>query len=309
MRKLVSIVSPCYNEEGNIEELYKRVCGVVDQIICYDFEFIFIDNASSDSTVTILKNIAKSDSRVKIIVNNRNFGHIRSPYWGVLQATGHATIYLASDLQDPPELITEFISKWESGFEVVLAAKPNSECNFLMHRLRRFYYSMLDKISDVPMTKDATGFGLYDKRVIDELKKINDPYPYFRGLVDELGFQKTTIEFVQPKRTNGSSSNNILSLYDYALLGIVNHSIVPIRIISIFGIFLGVSTFAAMNAYIFYSLYYHGSVELVMLVLLFLFFVVSLLIIFIGFLGEYILAVLRYVRKRPILVERERVNF
>lgn len=309
MKSIISIISPCYNERSNIEELYQRVCNVIDKLSAYDFEYLFIDNASTDDTVEILKKLAKQDPRVKVIVNNRNFGHVRSPYWGVLQAKGHATIYLASDLQDPPELITEFISKWESGFEVVLATKPNSECNFLMHRLRRFYYSMLDKISDVPMTKDATGFGLYDKKVIDELKKINDPYPYFRGLVDELGFQKTTIEFVQPKRTNGSSSNNILSLFDYALLGIVNHSIVPIRIISIFGIFLGASTFVAMNAYIFYSLYYHESLELVTVVLLFLFFVVSLLIIFVGLLGEYILAVLRYVRNRPILVERERVNF
>ena len=172
-RKLISIVSPCYNEEDNIKELYQRVSDVLLNYSQYDFEFLFIDNASTDSTVQKMKEIAANDHRVKLIINNRNFGHIRSPYWGIIQSTGDATIYLASDLQDPPELIPQFIEAWESGYPVVLATKPVSQTNFITHRLRRAYYSFLDGISDVSHIKDATGFGLYDRKVLDKIREIN----------------------------------------------------------------------------------------------------------------------------------------
>ena len=308
--KLISIISPCYNEEENVDELYRRVISVVDGISGYEFEYVFIDNASVDKTVDKLKKIAHFDSRVKIIVNNRNFGHIRSPYWGLLQTSGDATIYLASDLQDPPEMIPEFIAGWEAGYKLVMATKPVSDGNSLMHYLRRSYYRLLDKISDVPMTRDTTGFGLYDKRVLDELRKINDPYPYLRGLIDELGFPMKTIDFVQPRRLRGVTKNNFYTLYDIALLGMVSHSMVPIRLASFIGIFVGTASLFTsfiliLLKIIWWDLFAAGTASI--LVLMFMMF--GSVMLFIGVLGEYIGVIHTYAKRRPVVVEKERINF
>ena len=309
-KKLISIISPCYNEEENVEELYSRVTQVIDGLRNYDFEYLFIDNASTDSTVEKLKKLATTDKRVKIIVNNRNFGHIRSPYWGILQTSGDATIYLASDLQDPPEMIPQFIAGWEEGYKLVMAVKPVSEGNSLMHFLRKTYYRVLDKISDVKITRDTTGFGLYDKNVVNELRKINDPYPYLRGLIDELGFAKKTITFVQPRRLRGITKNNFYSLYDIAMLGVVSHSMVPIRIASFLGLLLGIAamtiSFIVLLMKIFYSGKFTTDIAFLSLLITFMF---GLIMFFIGLLGEYIGVILTYVRNRPIVSERERVNF
>ncbi len=188
-----------------MHELYTRVCWVMEQYPNYDFEYVFIDNASTDNTVALLKEIAAHDRRVKIIVNTRNFGHIRSPYWGFIQTTGDATVYLASDLQDPPEVIPEFIKGWEEGYKVVMATKPVSQSNPVVHTLRKTYYRLLDRMSDVRMVPDATGFGLYDKAVLDQVRAVNDPYPYLRGMICELGFEIKTIPFNQPRRLRGIS--------------------------------------------------------------------------------------------------------
>lgn len=309
-KKFISIITPCFNEAENVSELYRRVTEVINGLSEYNFEFIFIDNASTDNTVDILKVIAEKDKRVKIIVNNRNFGHIRSPYWGILQTTGDATIYLASDLQDPPEMIPEFISGWEAGYKLVLAVKPVSGGNPLMHFFRRTYYRLLDGISNISLTKDTTGFGLYDKKVVDELRKINDPYPYLRGLIDELGFPMLTIDFVQPRRIRGVTKNNFYALYDIAMLGIVSHSMVPIRLASFLGIVIGllsiISAFGiALAKFMWWESFAVGAASI--LVLLFAMFGVVML--FIGLLGEYVGAILIYVRNRPIVVENHRVNF
>jgi dolichol-phosphate mannosyltransferase len=309
-KKLISIISPCYNEEENIEELYRRVTTVIDELENYEFEYLFIDNASTDSTVEKLKQLAVNDKRVKIIINNRNFGHIRSPYWGILQTSGDATIYLASDLQDPPEMIPQFIAGWEGGYKLVMAVKPVSEGNSLMHFLRRSYYRALDRISDIPITRDTTGFGLYDKKVIQELRKINDPYPYLRGLIDELGFSMLTIEFVQPRRIRGITKNNFYTLYDIAMLGIVSHSMVPIRLASILGMILGALSmvFALLilvSKLIWWNSYAAGYAPLLITVL----FMLGLVMFFVGLLGEYVGVILTHVRNRPIVTERERINF
>jgi glycosyltransferase involved in cell wall biosynthesis len=309
-KKFISIISPCYNEEENVEEFYRRVVEVINRLSEYNFEFIFIDNASTDNTVDILKVIAEKDRQVKIIVNNRNFGHIRSPYWGILQTKGDATIYLASDLQDPPEMIPEFISSWESGYKVVLAVKPVSGGNPLMHFFRRTYYRLLDGISDIPLTKDATGFGLYDKNVVDELRKINDPYPYLRGLIDELGYPLSTIDFVQPRRIRGFTKNNFYALYDIAMLGIVSHSMVPIRLASFLGILIGLlsilSAFGiALAKFLWWESFAVGAASIWLVI----FAMFGLIMIFIGILGEYVGVIHNHVRDRPIVVEKERVNF
>jgi len=310
MAPLISLSIPCYNEEENVDELYRRICETVDKITQYQFEFVFIDNASEDQTVQKLTFLASTDRRVKIIVNTRNFGHIRSPYWGMMQTSGDATIALASDLQDPPELIPQFISQWELGWKVVLAVKPRSKTNFFVHKLRRLYYQVLDGIANIDLVKDATGFGLYDKKVLDQVRKISDPYPYLRGLICELGFPIKTIPFLQPRRERGISKNNFYTLYDIAMLGIVSHSLVPIRLASICGIVIG---FMSLLVAIFYTImkllnWYSFPVGMAPIVIgIFLLF--SLLFIFIGILGEYIGSIHSYVKNRPIVVERERINF
>lgn len=308
-KKLISIISPCYNEE-NVEELYRRVVQVIDGLTDYEFEYLFIDNASTDKTVGKLKQLAANDKRVKIIVNNRNFGHIRSPYWGILQTSGDATIYLASDLQDPPEMIPQFIAGWESGYKLVMAVKPVSKDNSLMHYFRRTYYRVLDKISDVPITRDTTGFGLYDKNVIQELRRINDPYPYLRGLIDELGFSMLTIDFIQPRRLKGITKNNFYTLYDIGMLGIVSHSMVPIRLASFFGGLVGLLSFVSAAIVLCLKLLwwdrFAAGVAPIVILMLLMFGVVML---FIGMLGEYIGVMHTYLKKRPIVVEKERINF
>lgn len=310
MTKLISIITPCFNEEDNVDELYKRIITSINNIEGYEFEILFIDNASIDNTVNLLKLIANRDKRVKIIINERNFGHIRSPYWGIMQTQGDATIYMASDLQDPPEFIAEFLENWELGWRVVLATKPQTEGNQIRQFLGSTYYKVLDSLSGINIVRDATGFGLYDKVVIEQLRKINDPYPFLRGLICELGYPIKTIEFVGQRRKAGISKNNIYTLYDIAMLGIVSHSLVPIRIASILGVLIGVSSifvaliFAVMK-FILWNNFPLGFAPLIIGV----FFMFGMLFIFIGLLGEYIGSIHTYAKNRPIVVEKERINF
>lgn len=309
-KKLISITSPCYNEEANLEELYERVIKIWNILPDYSFEYVFIDNASTDRTQEILRNLASKDARVKVILNTRNFGHIRSPYWGIMNTRGEATIYLASDLQDPPELIPEFIKSWEEGYKIVLAVKPLTDGNQLIHILRKAYYSVLDTLSEVHITKNATGFGLYDHVVLDHLRRINDPYPFLRGLICELGYQVKTIAFNQPKRSQGISKNNFYSLFDIAILGIISHSLVPIRIASIMGFLLAfTSIFFAIGLLIAKILFWekipigYAPIGIAFLLMF------GTLLFFIGIVGEYVGAIFNYVRRRPIIVEQERINF
>ena len=310
MSTLVSLSIPCYNESENVDELYLRICSAISSATNYEFEFVFIDNASEDGTVQKLALLAAQDSRVKIIVNTRNFGHIRSPYWGMMQTKGDLTITLASDLQDPPELIPQFIAEWEKGWKIVLAVKPSSKTNFLVHKMRRLYYQILDGIANVDLVKDATGFGLYDRMVLDQLRKIADPYPYLRGLICELGFPIKTIPFTQPRRERGISKNNFYTLFDIAMLGIVSHSLVPIRLASICGLVIGFLSFLVAVFYTVMKLLYWDSFPMGMApIVIGIFLLFSLLFIFIGLLGEYIGSIHSYVKNRPIVVEKERINF
>ncbi len=309
-KTLLSVISPCYNEEGNVDELYARVTKVLEQFPQYDFEYIFIDNASTDRTVARLRAIAEKDARVKVIINTRNFGHIRSPYWGIVQTKGAATIYLASDLQDPPELIPQFIEEWEKGYKLVLATKPVSQSNPLMHFLRKTYYRALNAISDVKLVADTTGFGLYDQIVLDRIREINDPYPYLRGLFCELGYEIKTVPFNQPRRLRGISKNNFYTLYDIAMLGVVSHSLVPIRIASFMGIALGMMSMLTAFIFLLLKFVFWNSFPLgVAPIVIGMFLMFGVLLLFIGILGEYIGAIHTYVQRRPIVVEKERVNF
>ena len=309
-RKLISIVTPTYNEAENVELLYERIGSAIQHLDRYDFEIIFIDNKSTDDTVKKIKRIAATDRTVKLIVNTRNFGHIRSPYYGILQAHGKAVVYLASDLQDPPELIGSFIDQWERGYKVVCAVKPTSQGSWFMHKMRRTYYQVLGAISDIKVTSNTTGFGLFDQTVINQLRELADPYPYLRGLIDELGYEIKTIEFHQPKRNKGSTKNNWYSLYDIAMLAFVSHSKIPLRLAFIVGLIVGLISVVFGTYYAVQKLLNWDSFQLgVAPMLAGMFFLGGMQLIFLGIIGEYIGVILQYVRKRPVVVEEERVNF
>jgi glycosyltransferase involved in cell wall biosynthesis len=309
-KKVITIVSPTYNEEENILYFYSSVNEAIKNIPNYQFEFLFIDNASTDETANILKDLAMKNKLIKIILNTRNFGHIRSPYWGVIQSQGDATIYLASDLQDPPELIPKLIEAWEEGYKVVLGVKPESKDYFLWHQLRKFYYWFLEKISQVPIIKNATGFGLYDREVLDSIRKINDPYPFFRGIIADLGYEIKQIPFFQERRARGLSKNNFFTLYDIGMLGIINHSVVPIRLASLIGFFVGSISFFVALTFLILKLIYWNSFPLgISPIIIGMFFMFGLIFIFIGLLGEYVGSIHTYLQKRPIVVEKERINF
>jgi glycosyltransferase involved in cell wall biosynthesis len=309
-RRLISVVSPCYNEEKNIQELYQQIKIVFEQLPSYDFELIFIDNASVDNTVSIIKTLIANDTRVKLIINARNFGHIRSPFYALLQTKGDAAILLASDLQDPPQLIKDFIAKWEEGYKIAVGVKSQSGESRMMFAIRKLYYNFSAKIANVRLIKNFTGFGLYDHSVIEILKDIDDPYPYFRGLISEIGFDVAEVEFIQPARKRGITKNNFYTLYDIAMLGITSHSKVPIRLATMAGFGLSLLSFIMAVLFILLKLIFwqHFSVG-VAPILIGLFFFSSVQLFFIGLLGEYIGAIHTQILKRPLVIEKERINF
>lgn len=308
--KLISIVTPCFNEADNVNELYERVKAVFKSLPQYQYEHIFIDNASADQTVEILRSIALRDKNVKIIVNARNFGHIRSPYHAILETQGDAVISIVADLQDPPEMIADLIAKWEEGYKIVVGVKNGSKESRLMFAIRKLYYNLIGKLSEVNMIKNFTGFGLYDKKVVEILREIDDPYPYFRGLISYIGFDICKIEYTQPTRKRGITKNNFYTLYDLAMLGITNHSKVPLRIATITGFVLGTLSLVVAVVYLilkllFWNQFQAGSAPVV----IGLFFFSSVQLFFIGIVGEYVGSIQTQVMKRPLVIEKERINF
>lgn len=307
--RLISIVTPLFNEENNVEILYNRISKVMKNF-SYNYEHICIDNASTDNTVKLLKNLAKKDKRLKIIVNSRNFGYIRSSYHALHQAGGDGVILLSSDLQDPPEIIGDFIKKWESGFKIVLSVKIESEENALMFWFRSLYYKFMTNISEVPLIKNATGAGLFDRKILNILDDIKDPYPYFRGLLCEIGFPIATVPFKQPKRKRGVSKYNFYSLYDYAMLGMTKHSKIPLRIISMIGFVISFFSILLSILFLFAKLFFWNSFEFGLApILIGIFFFGGLQCLFIGILGEYVISIQTHVRNMPHVIEYERVNF
>jgi glycosyltransferase involved in cell wall biosynthesis len=308
--KLISIVTPCYNEADNVLELYRQVKAIILQLPNYKYEHIFIDNASTDNTVDILKHIAKEDKNVKIIINSRNFGHIRSPHHAIMQAEGDAVISIVADLQDPPERIKQFIQKWEEGFKIVIGVKRKSEEPRLMFAIRRLGYYWISRIADVKLIRNFTGFGLYDKQVINILHQYDDPYPYFRGIIADIGFDIAEIPYYQPKRKQGRTKNNFYTIYDIGMLGITSYSKIPLRLAAMAGFFLGamsllISVIFLIVKLIFWNTFNAGIAP----VMIGLFFFSSVQLFFIGLLGEYISSINVRVMKRPLVIEKERINF
>jgi len=308
--KKISVVSQCYNEEGNIREIYARVKKVMSSLPEYSWEYIFIDNNSKDGTQKVLRHLAAEDKNVKVILNTRNFGQIRSPIYAMLQADGDAVISLVSDLQEPPELIAEFIKKWEEGYKLVLGVKSQSDEPFFWRGLRNVYYNLLASLSEIELNKNFTGFGLYDSEVIKILRRIDDPYPYFRGLICDLGFDRAEIEYRQPKRKWGLTKNNFYILYDYAMLGITNYSKVPLRLATMTGFLLAFLCLLVAGGYLVYKIVFWERFSLGMAPMVIgFFFLASMQLIFIGIIGEYVGAVYTQVLHRPMVIEKERINF
>ncbi len=308
--KQISIVTPCYNEEKNVEEVYKQVKDVFEKLPQYEYEHIFIDNSSTDGTVEILRSIASKDSNVKIIVNARNFGHIRSPYYGMLQSIGEAVILIVSDLQDPPSMIIDFVKKWEAGYKIVIGTKTKSKENKLMFLIRKMFYSVISNISETDQIKNFTGFGLYDREFIEIIRNLNEPYPYFRGIIAEFGYSMIEIPYTQPKREKGETKNNFYALYDIAMLGFVNHSKLPLRLASFIG--FGVSLFSIIIAIVYFIyklvLWDNFAVGIAPLVIG-IFFFAGVQLFFLGIIGEYIGTIFTQVKNRPLVIEKERINF
>jgi glycosyltransferase involved in cell wall biosynthesis len=308
--KTISVVTPCYNEEANVTEVYERVKAVLEPLVQFHYEHIFIDNASRDNTVAILRLLATRDKRVKIIVNSRNFGHLRSPMHAMFQASGDAVILLFSDLQDPPELLGQMIQHWENGMPVVLAIKKTSDENGMLFWLRSKYYQLVTRLADLETYENFTGFGLYDRQVIEIVRSFNDPYPYFRGMIAEIGLPYVKLVYNQKRRLRGITKNNFYTLYDLAMLGITNFSKIPLRLLTFFGFACSLLSILFSAVYFLYKLLFWNnfSVGIAPLVIG-IFFFGSVQLLFIGILGEYIGAIHTQVLKRPLVVEKERINF
>ena len=309
-KKLISIVTPCYNEEENVKLVYTKAKEIFFQLSQYEYEHIFIDNCSTDKSLILLREIAKVDKKVKVIVNSRNFGHIKSPYYALLQSNGDAVILLVADLQDPPEMIKEFIQKWEEGYKVVIGEKQNSKESAILYLIRKTYYHVVNKLAEIPLCKNFTGFGLYDREIIDILKTLNDPYPYFRGIICEIGFPMYKIGYEQPRRKRGITKNNMYTLYDIAMLGITSHSKVPLRIATISGFIISILCLITAGIYFMYKLIRWDSFSVgIAPIVIGLFFFFSINLFFLGVVGEYIGAIHTQVLKRPLVIEKERINF
>lgn len=308
---LLTIMSPCFNEEGNVRELYEAVKAQMATVPDIEYDHLFIDNASTDRTVPILRELAAADRHVKVIVNTRNFGQVRSPYHAFLEARGDAVLGMAADFQDPPELVPEFIRKWREGYKVVIGVKAGSQESWLMSRIRRFYYWLVSRLSsDTVLVSNFTGFGLYDREVIEQFRTTGEQNPYFRGMVAEFGYARAEIPFVQPARRRGITKNNFFTLYDMAMMGITSHSKVPLRLATMAGFALSILSLLIAAVYLILKLAWWDTFNLGLAPLVIgVYFFGAVQLFFIGMLGEYIGSIHTQVHRRPHVVEQERINF
>ncbi|MGA9355225.1 MAG: glycosyltransferase family 2 protein [Terriglobales bacterium] len=309
--KTISVVTPCFNEEGNVREVYERVRSLMVSLGKYRYEHIFIDNASRDTTFAVLTEIAVSDPNVKVIRNARNFGHVRSPMHAILQARGDAVIVLMSDLQDPPEVLAQLLEQWEKGVPIVIAVKHESRESAPMFLVRKMFYRLVNRLSDdIETYENFTGFGLYDRQVIDLVRQFGDPYPYFRGMIAEIGLPHTEIQYEQQRRKSGKSKNNFYTLYDLAMLGITKLSKVPLRLVTFSGFAGSLLSMLGGMAYFAYKLLFWRQFTLgIAPIAIGMFLLGSLQLLFMGIIGEYVGNIHTQVHNRPLVVERQRLNF
>lgn len=310
-KKTVSVMIPCYNEEENALPIYEAVRDqLVNNLPQYDYEILFIDNKSTDRTRDILRLICAKDPHVKAIFNCKNFGQFNSPFYGMIHTTGDCCITICADFQDPVELIPRFVEEWEKGYKIVIGVKTKSKENKLMYFLRSVYYRMIKKMSSVEQIEHFTGFGLYDRSFLEVLKTLDDPQPFIRGIVAELGPERKEIEYEQPKRRAGKTHNNFYSLYDAAMLSFTSYTKIGLRIAVFAGAILGFISFLIALAYFILKLIFWDRFAAGMApVLIGVFFMGSVQLFFIGLLGEYIMNITHRVMHRPLVVEEERLNF
>jgi len=305
----ISIITPTFNEVENIERLSLQIKQICDSNKI-NYEQIIIDNNSEDGTVEVIKKLTSQHKNIKAILNQSNFGHIKSPYYALLQSKGDATITMTSDFQSPPELIVDYYNKWMSGSKVVLGRRKKVSDTFFLKIIKFIYYNFICKISNHKMEKNITGEGLYDKSVINILNTIKDPYPYIRGLIFELGFKIDFVDFNQPERQGGTSKNNLYTLFDLGLLGVVKHSNILLRLMILFGFFFGIISLLISIGFFFYKIFYWDNFQLGIAPILIGFFgITSIQIMIIGLIGEYISVVLSYSKNLPLVIEKERINF
>ena len=310
-KKVISIVTNCWNEVENIPLFYQRCKAELEKFPEYDYEFVVEDNYSTDGTRDVLRKIASEDKKFKVILNSNNFGHIRSPFNCLLSSTGDVVFYLCSDLQEPPEMLSAFMEKYHEGYKVVCGVRSGTRANLVLEFMRGVYYSMLQKFSaNQEIIQKFTGFGLYDKCFIEALRKFKEPYPYFRGLVSEIGFKRCEVPFVQAAREHGVTKNNFFTLYDMAMTGFVNHTKLPLRLAVFCGFMLAILSLAAAFGYLLYKLLNWNSFQLGLAPLVIgLFFFSAIQLIFIGILGEYLGAIWTQVKNRPLVIVEEKLNF
>ena len=311
MKKLISIVIPTYNEESNVVLLHEKIKEELkNNASSYDYEIIFIDNYSKDKTREKLRAICAKDKNVRAIFNAKNFGQFNSPFYGLLQTSGDCVILMCADFQDPIEMIHKFIAEWEKGYKIVIGVKTKSKESAIMYFLRSCYYKIIKKISEVEQIEHFTGFGLYDKDFINVLRNLNDPRPYLRGIVAELGYERKEIEYTQAKRLNGKTSNNWYKLYDAAMLGFTCYTKAFLRIATMLGFVLSIVSMMIAVTYLILKLLFWNDFPMgTAPIVIGIFFMSSIQIFFIGFLGEYILSINARVMNRPLVIEEKRINF
>lgn len=309
--KKISVLIPCYNEEENVEPISQAVVETLERDLPqYDYELVFIDNDSRDNTRPILRKLCEKNPRIKAIFNARNFGQFNSPYYGLLQVGGDCVIEMVADFQDPVELIPQYVKAWEEGYKIVIGIKTSSKESKIMYALRSFYYKTIKKLSDVEQIEHFTGSGLYDRDFIEILRKLDDPTPFLRGIVAELGFKRKEIPYEQPQRRAGKTHNNLYRLYDAAMLSITSYTKVGLRLATLVG---GISAMFSMIVAIVYLvmklIWWDRFPAGMVPVLIGMLFLGSVQIFFIGMVGEYVLSINQRVMKRPLVVEEERLNF
>jgi len=311
MNKL-SILVPCYNEEDNVVPLANEIEKTIKtKLSSYDYEIVFIDNNSIDNTRSLIRELC-NNKKIKAIFNIKNFGQNNSPYHGICQTTGDCTITMCADFQDPVELIPELVKEWENGYKIVSCIKNKSKENKIVRFLRTCYYRLIKKMSEVEQIEHFTGFGLYDKSFINIIKNINDPLPFLRGIVAELGFKRKEIYYEQPKRKSGRTKNNWYTLYDLAMLSFTSYTKTGLRLATISGFIIGAITFIIAIVYLILKLIYWDNFPMGMAPLILgVFFFGAIQLFFIGFIGEYIMVINTRLRlmNRPLVIEEERINF
>lgn len=309
--KKISILIPCYNEIENIVDMSKAVVNIMEtKLDNYDYELIFIDNFSTDGTKDKIEEICAANKKIKAIFNIANFGQSKSPFYGLCQTTGDCTIGMCCDFQDPVEMIPLFVAEWEKGYKIVTGVKTTSKENHIIYLLRSMYYKMIRNMSDVKMIEHLTGFGLYDKSFIDIVRKLDDPVPFFRGMIAEYGTMRKDLEYQQEKRRAGKSKNNFYTLYDFAMLSITSYTKIGLRLATFFGfISSGISLIVAIIYFILKLVNWYNFQAGYAPLIIGVFLLGSIQLFFIGLLGEYILNINTRVINRPLVIEEKRINF